>query len=54
MLLRDDRLHEKVKQACIQRARHEFCNDSITTLYEQIYYRVLGIEAELPVVVCGE
>ncbi|CAM3972380.1 N-acetyl-alpha-D-glucosaminyl L-malate synthase BshA [Paenibacillus alkaliterrae] len=53
-LLTDDKLHEQFKKACMFRARHEFCNDVITTQYEQIYYRVLGIEADLPVAVCSE
>ncbi|GGG58479.1 N-acetyl-alpha-D-glucosaminyl L-malate synthase BshA [Paenibacillus radicis (ex Gao et al. 2016)] len=51
-LLSDEKLHASFKEACIQRARYEFCNDKITTEYEEIYYRVLGIEAQLPVPVC--
>ncbi|RJE90073.1 N-acetyl-alpha-D-glucosaminyl L-malate synthase BshA [Paenibacillus sp. 1011MAR3C5] len=51
-LLTDDTLHAKFKEACLKRARHDFCNDSITEQYESIYYRVLGIDAELPVSVC--
>ena len=51
-LLLDDKLHEQFRLACISRARNEFCNDVITTQYEQIYYRALGIEADLPVAVC--
>jgi len=54
MLLSNERLHQKFKEACIQRARHVFCNDVITQQYEEIYYRVLGIEADLPLIVCGE
>lgn len=53
-LLSDEHLHEQFKKACIHRARTEFCNDIITRQYEQIYYRVLGIEAELPMPVCSE
>lgn len=53
-LLLDKKLHEQFRQACIFRARNEFCNDVITTQYEQIYYRVLGIEADLPIAVCGD
>lgn len=53
-LLLDEKLHEQFKQACIFRARNEFCNDLITTQYEHIYYRVLGIEANLPVAVCSD
>ncbi|MFX3633455.1 MAG: N-acetyl-alpha-D-glucosaminyl L-malate synthase BshA [Candidatus Pristimantibacillus sp.] len=51
-LLSDEKLHNQFKEACIFRARFEFCNDRITTEYEAIYYRVLGIEAELPIPVC--
>ncbi|MFD0586935.1 N-acetyl-alpha-D-glucosaminyl L-malate synthase BshA [Paenibacillus sp. GCM10027627] len=51
-LLTDDELREKVREACLHRARHDFCNDYITDQYERIYYRVLGIDAELPVSVC--
>lgn len=51
-LLTDEGLHAKFKEACLHRARHDFCNDSITEQYESIYYRVLGIDAELPVSVC--
>jgi N-acetyl-alpha-D-glucosaminyl L-malate synthase BshA len=53
-LLLDKKLHEQFRQACMFRARNEFCNDVITTQYEQIYYRVLGIEADLPIAVCGD
>ena len=53
-LLLDEALHARFKEACIKRARNEFCNDVITTQYEEIYYRVLGIEANLPVPVCGD
>lgn len=52
-LLSDDALHEQFKQACLFRARNEFCNDVITAQYEAIYYRVLGIEADLPIPVCN-
>ncbi|MEV5028353.1 N-acetyl-alpha-D-glucosaminyl L-malate synthase BshA [Paenibacillus sp. LPE1-1-1.1] len=54
MLLMDEKMHARFKQACIFRARNEFCNDVITTQYEQIYYRVLGIEADLPIAVCSD
>ncbi|OMF33827.1 N-acetyl-alpha-D-glucosaminyl L-malate synthase BshA [Paenibacillus sp. FSL H8-0548] len=53
-LLLDEKLHAQFKEACIFRARNEFCNDVITTEYENIYYRVLGIEADLPIAVCSE
>lgn len=52
-LLTDDSLHEQFKQACLHRARNEFCNDVITAQYEAIYYRVLGIEADLPIPICN-
>ncbi|SFE90615.1 N-acetyl-alpha-D-glucosaminyl L-malate synthase BshA [Paenibacillus algorifonticola] len=51
-LLTDEKLHQQFKEACIFRACHDFCNDRITAEYEEIYYRVLGMEAELPAVVC--
>lgn len=51
-LLTDETLSGKVKEACLFRARHEFCNDSITAQYESIYYRVLGIDAEIKVPIC--
>jgi len=53
-LLSDDKLHKQFKEACIKRARHDFCNDIITTQYEQIYYRGLGIDVELPIPICSE
>ncbi|KRE54410.1 N-acetyl-alpha-D-glucosaminyl L-malate synthase BshA [Paenibacillus sp. Soil522] len=53
-LLLDKKLHEQFRQACMFRSRNEFCNDVITTQYEHIYYRVLGIEADLPIAVCGD
>ncbi|MEK3881420.1 N-acetyl-alpha-D-glucosaminyl L-malate synthase BshA [Paenibacillus sp. PL2-23] len=54
-LLKDEALMAGVKEACLHRARHEFCNDVITAQYESIYYRVLGIDAideEMKVSVC--
>ncbi|MEF2244990.1 MULTISPECIES: N-acetyl-alpha-D-glucosaminyl L-malate synthase BshA [unclassified Paenibacillus] len=53
-LLSGDELHKQFKEACIHRARHEFCNDIITTQYEQIYYRVLGIDVDLPIPICSD
>ncbi len=53
-LLTNQQLHEQFRQACLFRARNEFCNDSITRQYEQIYYRVLGMEVELPAMVCSD
>jgi N-acetyl-alpha-D-glucosaminyl L-malate synthase BshA len=43
MLLTDSALYEKVRHACLHRARFTFCNDVITRQYEEIYYRVLGL-----------
>ncbi|MUT65450.1 N-acetyl-alpha-D-glucosaminyl L-malate synthase BshA [Paenibacillus sp. NEAU-GSW1] len=51
-LLQNEALHTKFKEACVKRAHYNFCNDAITTQYEEIYYRVLGIEADLPEPVC--
>ncbi|MCM3627488.1 N-acetyl-alpha-D-glucosaminyl L-malate synthase BshA [Paenibacillus glycanilyticus] len=51
-LLKDEKLHQSFREACLFRAHHEFCNDVITTQYEKIYYRVLGMEADMPVPVC--
>ncbi|WP_308639168.1 N-acetyl-alpha-D-glucosaminyl L-malate synthase BshA [Paenibacillus silvisoli] len=51
-LLRNEDLYRKFREACLYRARHEFCNDLITAEYERIYYKVLGIEADIPVPVC--
>ncbi|SDW29744.1 N-acetyl-alpha-D-glucosaminyl L-malate synthase BshA [Paenibacillus sp. CF384] len=51
-LLRNPELYRKVREACLHRARSQFCNDLITAEYERIYYKVLGIEAEIPVPVC--
>ncbi|MBH5317925.1 N-acetyl-alpha-D-glucosaminyl L-malate synthase BshA [Paenibacillus sp. GSMTC-2017] len=51
-LLTNEALHESFRQACLHRARNTFCNDLITVQYEKIYYRVLGIEADIPELVC--
>lgn len=51
-LLTDDRLYAEFREACLHRARHEFCNDIITAKYEEIYYRVLGIPMKIPVPAC--
>lgn len=52
LLLTDEALHEQFKQACLHRAHHDFCNDGITDQYEDIYYRVLGMEANTSVALC--
>ncbi len=41
-LLSDPALYHSFKEACLQRARTQFCNDRITEDYEKIYYRVLN------------
>ncbi|MCQ6558001.1 N-acetyl-alpha-D-glucosaminyl L-malate synthase BshA [Paenibacillus mendelii] len=51
-LLQNERLYEQFRDACLKRARTQFCNDLITAEYERIYYRVLGIEANIPQPVC--
>ncbi|MFC5650779.1 N-acetyl-alpha-D-glucosaminyl L-malate synthase BshA [Paenibacillus solisilvae] len=51
-LLKNERLYQQFREACLHRARTQFCNDLITAEYERIYYRVLGIEADVPVPVC--
>ncbi len=53
-LLSDEKLSKQFKEACISRARHVFCNDVITAQYEQIYYRVLGMDIQVPIPVCSE
>ncbi|GAA4843676.1 N-acetyl-alpha-D-glucosaminyl L-malate synthase BshA [Paenibacillus vulneris] len=45
-LLTDQAMYERMKEACLHRARYTFCNDLITRQYEEIYYRVL--ERPLP------
>ncbi|QHT60565.1 N-acetyl-alpha-D-glucosaminyl L-malate synthase BshA [Paenibacillus lycopersici] len=51
-LLSNDALYQQVREACLNRARRQFCNDLITAEYERIYYRTLGIEADIPEPVC--
>lgn len=46
-LLSDSQLHARFREACLNRARYDFCNDRITYEYESIYYRVLGLESEI-------
>lgn len=43
-LLSNDTLAKAMQAACIKRAKHEFSSATIMSQYEQIYYRVLGIE----------
>ncbi|XID94344.1 N-acetyl-alpha-D-glucosaminyl L-malate synthase BshA [Paenibacillaceae bacterium WGS1546] len=51
-LLADEKLYADFREACIERARREFCDERITERYEEIYYRVLGMRADAPVPVC--
>ncbi|MCM3341292.1 N-acetyl-alpha-D-glucosaminyl L-malate synthase BshA [Paenibacillus sp. MER TA 81-3] len=51
-LLSQPMLAQKMREACLHRARHVFCNDLIAREYEKIYYRVLGKEVEVPKPVC--
>ncbi|CAG5087057.1 N-acetyl-alpha-D-glucosaminyl L-malate synthase BshA [Thermobacillus xylanilyticus] len=51
-LLSDESTYARFREACLERARTTFCNDRITAEYERIYYRVLGIEADIPIPVC--
>ncbi len=44
-LLLDPALHKQFSEACLERARNEFCNDKIAKQYEAIYERVLCEEA---------
>jgi hypothetical protein len=43
-LLSNETLAQALQAACIHRAKHEFSSATIMSQYEQIYYRVLGIE----------
>jgi len=51
-LLQDRKRYADFREACLIRARNEFCDGKISSQYEQIYYRVLGIEADVPVTLC--
>ncbi|NGP56895.1 N-acetyl-alpha-D-glucosaminyl L-malate synthase BshA [Paenibacillus thiaminolyticus] len=51
-LLSQPQLARRMREACLHRAHHDFCNDLITWEYEQIYYRVLGQEVGIPKPVC--
>lgn len=53
-LLQDEELYRQFRQACLTRARTQFCNDLVTAEYERIYYRVLGIDTEVPIPICRE
>lgn len=48
----DERLAERLREACLDRSRTMFCNERIRSVYENIYYRVLGREAQVPNPLC--
>ncbi|TJY44319.1 N-acetyl-alpha-D-glucosaminyl L-malate synthase BshA [Cohnella pontilimi] len=51
-LLKDQKKYAAFREACLKRARTEFCDAVISKKYEEIYYRVLGMPVELPEPVC--
>lgn len=51
-LLQDTKRYADFREACLQRARHEFCDAKISAQYEEIYYRVLGLPVEVSIPVC--
>jgi N-acetyl-alpha-D-glucosaminyl L-malate synthase BshA len=51
-LLTNEQLYKQFREACLFRARNQFGSELITSEYERIYYRVLGIEANIPVPIC--
>lgn len=51
-LLRDEKKYAEFREACLRRAGQEFSGEKISSQYEQIYYRVLGVHAEEPVPTC--
>ncbi|CAH1218323.1 N-acetyl-alpha-D-glucosaminyl L-malate synthase [Paenibacillus plantiphilus] len=53
-LLQDEALYNQFREACLTRARTQFCNDLVTAEYERIYYRVLGIDVDVPIPICQE
>lgn len=52
-IFKDDTLHAKLKEACLERSKTVFCNEQIRRTYEQIYYRVLGREVNELNPICG-
>jgi N-acetyl-alpha-D-glucosaminyl L-malate synthase BshA len=52
-LLSDEALYQSFSQACVQRARDQFCVEQLTEQYEQIYYRILGQTTKLEATVCA-
>ncbi|MEX2103951.1 MAG: N-acetyl-alpha-D-glucosaminyl L-malate synthase BshA, partial [Bacilli bacterium] len=51
-LLSDESLYQSFSEACIHRARTQFCVERLTEQYEQIYYRLLQQTIELEKTVC--
>jgi N-acetyl-alpha-D-glucosaminyl L-malate synthase BshA len=52
-LLSDEALYQSFSQACVQRARNQFCVEQLTEQYEQIYYRILGQTTKIEATVCA-
>jgi L-malate glycosyltransferase len=51
-LLQDVKRYADFREACLKRAHREFCDEKISSQYEEIYYRVLGLPATVPLSVC--
>jgi len=51
-LLQDPERYAAFREACLVRAQSEFCDEKISSQYEQIYYRVLGMPTAMPVTAC--
>ncbi|WP_276351556.1 N-acetyl-alpha-D-glucosaminyl L-malate synthase BshA [Cohnella caldifontis] len=51
-LLEDRKKYADFREACLKRAHEEFCDEKISAQYERIYYRVLGLPAEVPMTAC--
>lgn len=47
-LLQDEKMFAEFREACLKRAHGEFCDEKISAQYEKIYYRVLGMTADIP------
>jgi N-acetyl-alpha-D-glucosaminyl L-malate synthase BshA len=51
-LLTDRQMYADFRDACLKRAREQFCDEKISAQYEHIYYRVLGMTADVTAPVC--
>lgn len=51
-LLSNEQMQQDMREACLNRASHVFCNDLITREYENIYYRVLNREMNIEKPIC--